>query len=71
MDVAPVFGVMIKPPVEEYQDLISLGFSYRGRIGNFFGTGPALTEVGNINDDGMHGLSGQCLVLIHAVVLGD
>ncbi len=42
----PLFGIVIKPPMESLRDVISLGISYRGRVKNYFGTGRSDQSVG-------------------------
>lgn len=42
----PLFGILLKAPNEGLRDVISLGFSYRGRVKNYFGTGRSDQSVG-------------------------
>ncbi|MBK7973177.1 MAG: hypothetical protein IPK07_07835 [Deltaproteobacteria bacterium] len=47
MEFSPVGGIMLRVPVPDMpEDFLQLGFSYRGQIGNFFGTGPSFTVLG-------------------------
>lgn len=53
MEFSPVGGIMVRIPVPEMpEDFLQLGFSYRGQIGNFFGTGPSYTILGEGTPDG-------------------
>ncbi len=53
MEFSPVGGIMVRIPVPDMpEDFLQLGFSYRGQIGNFFGTGPSYTILGEGTPDG-------------------
>lgn len=53
MEFSPVGGVLVRVPVPDMaEDFLQLGFSYRGQVGNFFGTGPSFTFLGNGTENG-------------------
>lgn len=43
IDVVPIAGILVRPPMASLRDKVSLGLSYRGKIWGFYGTG--LTSV--------------------------
>jgi len=45
MSVVPIAGVLIRPPVKSLKDILSIGFSYRGLMEAFYGTGMQSTKV--------------------------
>ena len=43
--MVPIGGILLKPPWKRFQDKLSLGVSYRGKMWGFYGTGPTGVDV--------------------------
>ncbi len=45
INVVPVCGLLVRPPSPSLRDRIAFGFSYRGKMSVYYGTGPQSTKV--------------------------
>lgn len=45
MSAVPIAGILVRPPWNSLQNRISIGFSYRGKMSSFYGTGMQSTKV--------------------------
>lgn len=51
--VTPIAGILVHPHVLDLENLLSIGFSYRGEIKNVFGTGPTHLIYGTVDESGV------------------
>ncbi len=51
--ISPIAGILIRPQFLDLQNLLSVGFSYRGQIKNVFGQGPTQVIYGTVGEDGV------------------
>lgn len=54
ISIGPVVGILVRPPILDLEELLSIGFSYRGEIDGYFGTGPSQQNFGRIDDGEFH-----------------
>ncbi len=45
INVVPIGGLLIKPPLPYVKDKLSLGVAYRGKMWGFYGTGPTSVDI--------------------------
>jgi long-chain fatty acid transport protein len=45
INVVPIGGLLIRPPLPYVKDKVSLGLAYRGKMWGFYGTGPTAVDI--------------------------
>ena len=52
VSAVPVAGILVRPPIGRLKEKVSIGFSYRGEMAGFYGTGPTQLDVVLEHPDG-------------------
>ncbi|MFC1889197.1 OmpP1/FadL family transporter [Thermodesulfobacteriota bacterium] len=45
INVVPIAGILVRPPIGSLRDKVSIGVSYRGKIWGFYGTGMTTVDI--------------------------